>query len=248
MEFLQRSSLDYLLELRTRLLLCCGMVAVLVLLFMPFSNFFYHLLAEPLLHQLPQGSTLIATAITASFFIPLKFTMFLALVLAIPFVLYQFWMFIAPALYQHEKRWIWLLLLMSTVLFYTGMTFAYAIVFPLIFKFFVFTAPVGVKVLPDIGQYLDLVSQLFLAFGLAFEVPIVIIMLNALQIVPAKKIAQYRRYFIVLAFIVAMLITPPDVISQSLLAVPLCLLFEIGLLLARYLGPITSESSRRTDA
>lgn len=232
-----RKMLDYALELRRRLLQSLMVATIICLVLLPFSNTLYHLLAEPLLIQLPHGNSLIATALTASFFIPLKFTMLVAAALAIPFILYQFWMFIAPALYHHERHWMWLLLLLSTVLFYSGMLFAYWVVFPILFKFFIQTAPAGVTVLPDISQYLALVSQFFLSFGLAFEVPVVIVVLTALKITTLDRIKQQRRYFFVLAFVVAMLLAPPDVVSQTLLAIPLCLLFEVGLLLARILKP-----------
>lgn len=232
-----RKKFDYLLELRSRLLRCLIAGTVVCLVLLPFSNTLYHFLAEPLLLQLPHGSSLIATGLTASFFIPLKFTMFVAAALIIPFVLYQFWMFIVPALYQHERHWVWLLLLLSTMLFYLGMLFAYLVVFPILFKFFIQTAPQGVTVLPDISQYLALVSQIFLSFGLAFEVPVVIVVVTTLGIVTLEKIKKQRRYFIVVAFVVAMLLAPPDVVSQTLLAIPLCLLFEVGLLLARIIKP-----------
>jgi len=238
-----RSFLTYLTELRTRLLHCLLVLGACNLILLPFANSLYHALALPLLKQLPHASTLIVTALPAAFFVPLKFSFILAIALAIPFILYQFWGFVAPALYQSERHWIWLILLLSSVLFYLGMLFAYAIVFPLLFKFFIQTAPAGVTVLPDINQYLDLVTQLFFAFGLAFEIPVAIVILTTCNITTSEKIAQQRRYFIVLAFVFAMLLTPPDVVSQSLLAVPMCLLFEIGLLLARFIKPMRSVTS-----
>jgi sec-independent protein translocase protein TatC len=229
-----RTFSDYLIELRTRLLRCLGAVAIMLVIVLPFSNALYHLLAKPLLKQLPNTSTLIATAVSAPFFIPLKFATLVAFVLAIPFLIYQGWLFIAPALYRHERRWLWLLMLLGTLLFYIGMLFAYLIVFPLLFNFFVQTTPAGVTLLPDITEYLNLALQLLIAFGLAFEVPIIIVILIASGVMSAQRIAQKRRYFIVFAFIIAMFITPPDVVSQTLLAVPLCLLFEAGLLLTRF--------------
>lgn len=229
-----RSFADYLIELRASLLRCLSVVIVLMLLMLPFSNSLYHTLAKPLLKQLPHASTLIATAVTSTFFIPLKFAMMVAIVLSVPFLIYQAWLFIAPALYRHERRWLWLIMLLGTVLFYLGMVFAYFVVFPLLFRFFVQTTPIGVALLPDISEYLNLALQLLMAFGVAFEVPIIIVVLIATGITTAEQIAQKRRYFIVVAFVVAMLLTPPDVVSQTLLAVPLCLLFELGLLLGRF--------------
>lgn len=230
-----RTFSGYLIELRSHLLKCFGALIIALIIVLPFSNSLYHLLAKPLLKQLPHAGTLIATGVAAPFFVPLKFATLVAFVLIIPFLIYRVWMFIAPALYKQERRWLWLLMLLGTLLFYIGMMFAYFIVFPLLFKFFVQTTPVGVELLPDIGEYLNLTLQLLIAFGLAFEVPIAIVVLIATGVTTAKKIAEKRRYFIVIAFVVAMLLTPPDVVSQTLLAVPLCLLFEGGLLLARFL-------------
>lgn len=236
-----RSTFDYIVELRKRLLHCLAVFAVIALFCMPFANNFYHWLSEPLLAQLPQHSQLIATALPATFFIPLKFSLLFAFLITLPFVFLQFWNFIAPALYKTERRWLWLLLIFSSLLFYFGIIFAYFVVFPLLFKFFVQTTPIGVMLFPDITEYLNLTLQLFFAFGLAFEVPIIIVGLTALQIIDIKTIAKQRRYFIVAAFVVAMFITPPDVVSQSLLAIPLCLLFEIGLLAARFVTPLKSS-------
>lgn len=228
---------DYLIELRSRLLRCLAAIFFCFSSLLPFSNQLYQFLAKPLLQLLPNSTTLIATAISAPFFIPLKFASLVAIVVAMPFLLYQFWAFIAPALYKRERYWIWLLMCAGTVLFYLGMSFAYFVVFPLLFKFFIHTTPSGVTLLPDISEYLRLTLQLLMAFGLAFEVPIAILVLIASGVTTAQKIAQQRRYFILIAFIVAMFLTPPDVVSQTLLAIPLCLLFETGLLLARFICP-----------
>lgn len=237
-----KTKLDYLLEFRTRLIRCLIVTVLFCCLLLPFSNTLYHVLAIPLLKQLPHSSSLIAIALPAAFFVPMKFTFIVAIIAAIPFTFYQFWCFIAPALYQHERYWFWVLLPLSTALFYLGILFAYFVVFPLVFHFFIQTAPAGVAVLPDISQYLDFVSQLFLAFGVAFEIPIIIVALVALDITTAEKIANLRRYFIVLAFVFAMLITPPDVVSQSMLAIPMCLLFEIGLLLVKVIKPLLNST------
>lgn len=232
-----RSIFDYIVELRSRLLHCLCVFAIIALCCMPFANYFYTLLSKPLLAQLPQNSQLIATALPATFFIPLKFSLLFAFIITLPFLFLQFWNFITPALYKNERKWLWLLLIFSTLLFYLGMAFAYFIVFPLLFKFFVQTTPIGVTLFPDITEYLNLTLQLFFAFGLAFEVPIIIVGLRVLNIIDINTIAAQRRYFIVAAFVVAMFITPPDVVSQSLLAIPLCLLFEIGLLASRFFIP-----------
>lgn len=229
-----RTPIDYIIELRTRLLYAAAVTAGILIILLPFSNALYRLLAKPLLKQLPHASALIATNLTAPFFIPLKFSMMVAFVLAIPFLLYQLWAFVAPALYRRERRWIWPLIFGSSLLFYLGMLFAYFVVFPFIFSFFVQTVPLGVRIMPDISQYLSLATQFLIAFGLAFEVPVAIVILVITNIVPLQKIIQIRRYFILAAFVIAMFITPPDVVSQSLLAIPLCLLFEIGLLSARF--------------
>lgn len=227
-------SIYYLVELRAHLLRYLLVMGGILVLLLPVSNQLYHLLAIPLLKQLPQAHQLIATEVTAPFFIPLKFATLVAFVLSLPFLLYQFWLFIAPALYKQEQRWAWLLMFLGSLLFYVGMLFAYFVVFPLLFRFFIHTVPVGIMLLPDIRAYLDLSLQLLMAFGLAFEVPIVMVLLIATGITNAQKIAQKRRYFIVAAFVVAMLLTPPDVVSQTLLAVPLCLLFELGLFISRF--------------
>lgn len=238
-----KTKLDYILELRIRLIRCLIVTVLLCCFLLPFSNTLYHVLATPLLKQLPHSSSLIAITLPSAFFVPMKFTFIVAIITAIPFTLYQFWCFLAPALYQQERYWLWILLPLSTALFYLGILFAYFVVFPLVFHFFIQTAPAGVAVLPDISQYLDFVSQLFLAFGLAFEIPIIIVVIVALDITTSENIAKFRRYFIVLAFVFAMLITPPDVVSQSMLAIPMCLLFEIGLLLAKVLKPFINSSN-----
>lgn len=228
------SSIRFVFELRSRLLRCTLVFGLILITLLPFANFLYHFLAKPLLAQLPTQSHLIVTALPAAFFIPLKFTLLFSFALVIPFVLYQLWAFIAPALYFKERRWVWFLLLASIGLFYLGMFFAYAVVFPLLFNFFVHTTPADVMLFPDISHYLTLVSQLFFAFGFAFEVPVVMIVLVVTGIISRTNLQQLRRYFILFAFVIAMFITPPDVVSQSLLAVPLCLLFEFGLVCTRF--------------
>ncbi|WP_024871902.1 twin-arginine translocase subunit TatC [Tolumonas lignilytica] len=224
--------LNHLLELRRRLLHC---LLVLLVLFLPlsyFANAIYHLLATPLLAVLPQGTHMIATAVSAPFLVPLKLTLLVVLLLALPYLLWQIWGFLAPALYRHEQRWLLPLLFGSNLLFYTGIAFAYYVVLPLIFRFMVGALPTGVSMATDIGSYLDFVLTMFFSFGAAFQLPLLIAVLCRTGVTSVTALKTKRPHFIVLAFIVGMLLSPPDVLSQTLLAVPLCLLFEAGLWLA----------------
>ena len=229
--------IGHLVELRTRLLRCiiCILFVLACLLF--FSNDIYHIVANPLISQLPKGSSMIATDIAAPFFTPIKLTAVISIFISIPYILYQIWGFIAPALYQHEKRLIMPLIISSTVLFYIGIAFAYFAVFPLAFYFFIHTAPVDVAINTDITKYLDFVMTLFIVFGFAFEVPVAIILLCWTGVTTPKNLRKKRPYIIVGVFAVAMFVTPPDVFSQILLAVPICLLFEIGTFFARFYQP-----------
>ena len=229
--------ISHLLELRNRLLkaILCVLLIFCGLVF--FSNDIYRLVALPLVEQLPQGASMISTNVAAPFFTPLKLTGVVAIFLSVPFILYQAWAFIAPALYQHEKRLIYPLLFSSTLLFYVGVAFAYYVVFPLVFGFLTKTAPEGVLIATDISSYLDFVLTLFSAFGICFEVPIAIILLCWSGITTADDLRKKRPYIIVLAFVVGMFLTPPDVFSQTLLAIPMCLLFEVGLFCARFYTP-----------
>jgi sec-independent protein translocase protein TatC len=226
--------LRFLFELRRRLMLSLVVVTVLFFSLAYFSNTLYHWLALPLLRHLPQGSNLIATQVIAPLWIPFKFAMVVALVLAIPFLIYQGWAFIAPALYLRERRIVWPLLLISTSLFYLGMAFAYFVIFPLIFSFLSRSAPENVLVAPDISQYLDFTLKMLFVFGFIFEVPVVTTVLVLTGVVTRERLAKLRPYAIVTAFIVGMLLAPPDVFSQTLLAIPLWLLFEIGLFCSRF--------------
>ncbi len=231
----QQPLVSHLIELRDRLLKGILAVLILALCLLPFSNDLYHFLAEPLLKQLPANSTMIATEVASPFLTPFKLTLSLALLLAVPVLLYQLWAFIAPGLYEHEKKWVLPLLLASTVLFFCGIVFAYFVVFPLVFGFLTQAAPEGVQVMTDISHYLDFVLKLFFAFGLAFEVPIATLLFIWSGISSIESLREKRPYIIVAAFVIGMLLTPPDVISQSLLAVPIWLLFELGLFCARFL-------------
>lgn len=227
------SLLRFLTELRRRLIYCAiTFVCIFAVLFY-FANDLYTLLALPLLKHLPVDNGLIATNIVAPFFVPFQLTTVVALFLTIPIFLYQLWAFIAPALYQHERALVWPLLLLSILLFYIGVCFAYFIIFPIMFGFLTQTAPQGVQVRPDISQYLDFTLKLLFTFGAIFEVPIAIILLVWTKAVTQDQLKAFRPYAIVGAFVIAMLVGPPDVISQTLVAIPLCLLFELGLLFSR---------------
>lgn len=227
----------HLAELRDRLLrvLICVFSVFLLLSF--FANDIYHAIALPLLAQMPENTTMIATEVASPFLVPFKLAFFTAVFFCMPYILYQAWAFIAPGLYKKELRFALPLLITSVVLFYVGIGFAYFVVFPLLFGFFTSTAPEGVSVMTDISHYLDFILKLFFAFGLAFEVPIATILLITTGITTAEALAEKRAYIIVSAFTVGMLLTPPDVVSQILLAMPIWLLFESGLYLSRYFRP-----------
>jgi sec-independent protein translocase protein TatC len=224
----------FLLELRKRLLYGVMAFALIFILLLYFTNSLYTLLALPLLKHLPQGHGLIATNIVSAFFVPFEFTSIVALFISVPVFLYQLWAFIAPALYRHERRLVWPLLFISTSLFYLGVAFAYFIIFPIVLSFLIHSAPVGVNIMPDIAQYLDFSLKLFFAFGVIFEVPVITVLLICTGVTTSEKLIQWRPYVIVGAFIIGMLLTPPDVVSQTLLAVPLWLLFEIGIFIAPF--------------
>ena len=226
-----------LLELRDRVLRVTAVVIVLFLSLVYFANDIYHYLAIPLTSQLPEGSSMIATGVATPFFTPIKLTIVLSIFIAIPAILYQVWAFIAPGLYKHERRLIIPLVVSSAFLFYLGMTFAYFVVFPLTFSFFANTAPEGVTIATDISSYLDFALKLFFAFGLAFEIPIATLVLCWTGATTPEQLKEKRPYIVVAAFIFGMLLTPPDIISQTLLAVPMLILFEIGLLFSRFYVP-----------
>ncbi|TDJ26454.1 MAG: twin-arginine translocase subunit TatC [Gammaproteobacteria bacterium] len=226
--------LSHLIELRARILR--GALAVL-LLFFPiyyFANDIYELVAAPLMAHLPEGSTMIATEVASPFLTPFKLAMFSAVFLGMPFLLHQLWAFVSPGLYLREKRFALPMLASSIILFYAGMVFAYVLVFPLMFQFFASVTPVGVTMMTDINRYLDFVIKMFFAFGLAFEIPIATLLLVWSGLTTADSLARKRPYIVVGCFVVGMLLTPPDIISQVLLALPTWLLFEVGIILARF--------------
>jgi len=223
---------DHLLELRTRLLRAVLGVLVVFSSLVYFAQDIYQYLAQPLLATMPAGSQMIATDVASPFFAPFKLTIVLSIFLAMPYILYQIWSFVAPGLYRNEKKLIAPLMLGSTLLFYSGIAFAYFIVFPVVFAFFTSVAPEGVVIATDISSYLDFVLKLFFAFGAAFEIPIAIILLCWTGVTTPNDLRKKRPYVVVGAFILGMLLTPPDIISQSMLAIPMLLLFEVGIIIA----------------
>jgi len=226
--------ISHLLELRNRLLKVIVVILVVFLGLVYFANDIYHYIAIPLTSQLPEGSSMIATGVATPFFTPIKLTLVLSIFVTIPAILYQVWAFIAPGLYKQERKLIAPLVISSALLFYLGMAFSYYVVFPLAFAFFTGTAPEGVTIATDISSYLDFVLKLFFAFGLAFEIPVATLVLCWTGATTPDALRAKRPYIIVAAFVFGMLLTPPDVISQTLLAVPMLLLFELGLLFARF--------------
>ncbi|MDE3208198.1 MAG: twin-arginine translocase subunit TatC [Pseudomonadota bacterium] len=236
------SFLSHLLELRSRLLRSAIAFIIVFACLFPFAKKLYQLLALPMIQQLPRGSEMIATEVTTPFFVPLKVAMLAAWVISLPYILFQVWGFIAPGLYAREKRLVGPLVVASTILFYCGMSFAYFAVFPVIFHFLANAAPSGVAVMTDIGKYLEFVTTLFMAFGITFEVPIVVVVLVRTGLVSVARLRQIRPYAIVAAFVIGAIFTPPDVLSQSLLAVPLWLLFELGIVAAVFFSPGTNKT------
>ncbi|EHD19674.1 MULTISPECIES: Sec-independent protein translocase subunit TatC [Brenneria] len=226
--------ISHLIELRKRLLnsIICVLVVFFCLVY--FANDIYQMVSAPLIAQLPAGASMIATDVASPFFTPIKLTMIVSVFVSAPLILYQVWAFVAPALYKHERRLMMPLLVSSSLLFYAGMAFAYFVVFPLAFGFFAKTAPEGVLIATDINNYLDFVMALFMAFGVSFEVPIAIVLLCWSGVVTPEDLKKKRPYMLVGAFVVGMLLTPPDVFSQTLLALPMYLLFEIGVFCSRF--------------
>ena len=225
--------LQHLIELRDRLLKMVLAIGIVFLILMPFAQDLYNLLSDPLVRHLPTGQTLIAVGVASPFFIPYKLALMVAFVLALPYVLYQVWGFVAPGLYQHEKKLVTPLLISSVALFYLGMAFAYFAVLPMIFSILPTFAPSNVAVTPDIAEYLDFVMMMFMAFGIGFEMPVATILVISTGIASRETLEHSRPYVVVVAFIIGMLLTPPDVLSQVMLAVPMWLLFEVGLLASR---------------
>ena len=239
------SFIAHLIELRTRLLhSAIALLLVFVCLF-PWASDLYALMAQPMLAKLPKGGQMIATDVTTPFFVPLKVALMAAFLIALPYILYQIWRFVAPGLYAHEKRLVWPLIVVSTILFFCGMAFAYFIVFPVVFGFITASAPVGVAVMTDIDKYLSFVLAMFMAFGITFQVPVAVVVLVRMGFVTVEKLREARPYVVVGAFVVGAIFTPPDVVSQLMLAIPLWLLYETGIVVSSWVGkgkPRQSES------
>lgn len=239
-----QSFFSHLIELRTRVvrMLIAVLGVFIVLTIFPGTGAVYDFLAQPMISTLPENHTMIATGVITPFLVPLKVTLLLAFLIALPVVLYQAWAFVAPGLYKHEKRLVLPLILGSTLLFFIGMLFCYYVVFNTVFQFIAMVAPESITVAPDIAAYLSFVMTMFLAFGVAFQVPVAVIILVSFGIITVEKLKAIRGYVIVGAFVVAAVITPPDVISQLLMAIPICLLYELGIFLCRFVKVRQSDT------
>ncbi len=239
--------ISHLIELRNRLLKCVVLILLIFLALFYFANDLYLYVSEPLRAMLPPGSSMIATEVASPFLAPFKLTLVMSILVAVPFILHQAWAFIAPGLYQHEKRLAVPLLASSIFLFYAGMAFAYYVVFPLLFAFFTTTGPEGVAVMTDINKYLDFVLKLFFAFGVVFEIPIATLLLIWSGIATPASLAAKRPYIVVGCFVIGMLLTPPDVISQTLLAVPMWMLYEVGIFFGRFVKARQQDEAEETE-
>jgi sec-independent protein translocase protein TatC len=245
----QESFISHLIELRQRLVRAVASVLVLFVVFFiwPGSSYIYDLLAAPLMSALPEGAHMIATGVITPFMVPVKVTALAAFMVALPYVLYQVWAFVAPGLYEHEKRLAAPLVAASTVLFLLGVAFCYFFVFQRVFTFIHHFAPKSITPAPDIEAYFSFVITMFIAFGVTFEIPIVVIVLVRMGLVSVEKLREARPYVIVAAFVVAAVVTPPDVLSQFMLAVPMCLLYEAGLFVARFVSRRATEAAQRGE-
>ena len=241
------SFISHLVELRDRLLRALIAVGVVFVCLFPFAADLYDLVAHPMMRALPAGSKMIATGVITPFLIPVKVALMIAFAIALPYVLYQAWAFVAPGLYAHEKRLVLPLVVASTLLFFVGVAFCYFFVFGIVFDFIYKIAPASISVAPDIENYLNFVLTLFLAFGVTFEVPIAVLILARMGVVTIEQLVNARPYFIVGSFVVAAVVTPPDVISQLLLAIPMCLLYEVGIVAARLFGKAPRPSEQEPD-
>lgn len=239
---------EHLIELRRRLVWIVGILILCFLALMPFSQQLYSFVAQPLMASLPKDTSMIATDVIAPFFVPIKVTLMAGFLVSLPHTLFQIWAFVAPALYRHEKRLILPLVLSSLILFACGMAFAYFLVFPLIFKFLTGVTPVGVNMATDIDKYLSFVLGMFVAFGATFETPVVVVLLYRMGVVSMEKLKAARPYVIVGAFVLAAVITPPDVVSQFLMAVPLIVLYEVGILFSYLFKPIERRDEGLAEA
>jgi sec-independent protein translocase protein TatC len=238
----QETFITHLIELRTRLIRACAAILIVFVCLFPWAKELYALMAQPLLASLPKGGQMIATDVVGVFIVPMKVTLLAAFLVTLPYVLYQIWAFVAPGLYAHEKKLVVPLIVASVALFFCGMSFAYFLVFPTVFKFMSAVAPEGVAWMTDIDKYLSFVLSTFVAFGVTFEVPVVVIVLVKIGVVTIAKLKEARPYVIVGAFVIGAIFTPPDVLSQVMLAVPLWLLYELGIVLARFVEKPLAKS------
>jgi sec-independent protein translocase protein TatC len=243
----QDSFMSHLIELRARLVKALLSILIVFVPLFYFSADIYDLLAYPMMRVLPEGTRMIATGVVTPFLVPMKVTLLVSLFIALPYVLYQAWAFVAPGLYEHEKKLVLPLVVMSTGLFFAGVAFCYFFVFGAVFRFVYTWAPHSITVAPDIEQYLSFAMTMFLAFGVTFEVPVVVLILIRTGVVSLEQLKSFRRYFIVGAFVLAAVVTPPDVLSQTMLAVPLCLLYELGLFMARFIDKRAGEAAGTPD-
>lgn len=245
---LQESFLSHLFELRDRVIKAVLAIILVFVCLVYWAPDIFHIFAQPLLKALPEGGKMIVTDVTGSFFVPMKVTMLVAFLIALPVVMYQIWAFIAPGLYLHERKLILPLVISSYSLFLVGMAFAYFLVFPSVFNFMAsYNAPLGAEMSTDIDNYLSFAMTTFLAFGITFEVPVVVVVLVRMGMVPLAKLKEIRPYVIVGAFVISAIVTPPDVLSQLLLAVPMTLLYELGLLIARFYVPKPTEDAADSE-
>ena len=235
--------LSHLIELRSRLLRCVAALLLVFLALLPFSQRLYSWIAQPLLSRLPVGAKLVAIDVSSPFLVPLKLTFLTAILLAMPMIIYQLWAFVAPGLYRNERKLAVPLLFSAGALFYTGCAFAYFLVLPMVFGFLTRVTPEGVSMMTDIGHYLDFVTVMFVAFGASFEVPVAVVILVLLGWVTPEQLRSARPYAIVGIFVIAAVLTPPDVVSQLMLAIPMCLLYEVGVLAARMIARRRSDDA-----
>ena len=248
-EGIQETFLSHLFELRDRLIRSFVALLVVFIGLVYWAPDIFHLFAKPLLDALPHGGRMIVTDVTGSFFVPMKVTLLVAFLGALPYIIYQVWSFIAPGLYSHERRLVIPIVISSYILFISGMAFAYFLVFPTVFSFMAhYNAPLGADMATDIDKYLSFAMTTFLAFGLTFEVPVVVVVLVKLGMIRIKKLKEIRPYVIVGAFIIAAVVTPPDVLSQLLLALPLCVLYELGIFVARFYEPAIDSTDKETNS
>ena len=238
----QDTFISHLVELRDRLIRALVAIAIAFVVLFPFAGNLYDLLARPMMHALPEGPKMIATGVITPFFVPMKIALVVAFLIALPYVLYQVWAFVAPGWYEHEKRLVLPLVIASTLLFLLGIAFCYFFVFGVVFKAVAQFAPTSITVAPDIENYLNFVLSMFIAFGVTFEVPVAVVLLVRFGILGVEKLKEIRPYVIVGAFVVAAVVTPPDVLSQLLLAIPMCVLYELGIIAARFVTPRASSA------